>query len=113
MRPDVDRTLAALADPNRRAIVDLLRGQPQRPSEVAETLSISRPTMSRHLRVLRLAGLVQQEIAGLDARARLIRLRQEPFAQLRGWLEEVEAFWGEQLDAFKAHAEHHNAAQRE
>lgn len=105
MLADLDRTLAALADPNRRAIVELLRGRPLRPSEVADALSISRPTMSRHLRVLRNAGLIRQEASEVDARARLIQLRQEPFARLRGWLEEVEALWIDQLDAFKAHAE--------
>ena len=105
MRPDVDRTLAALADPSRRAIVERLRGAAMRPSEVADALSLSCPTVSRHLRVLRLAGLVQQEIAGPDARARPIQLRSEPFAELRAWLDEIGAFWGEQLDAFKAHAE--------
>ena len=105
MRPDLDRTLAALADPNRRAIVELLRERPRRPSQVAEELAMSRPAMSRHLRVLRGAGLIEQEAAATDARARWIQLRRKPFAQLRGWLEEVESFWADQLDAFARHAE--------
>jgi DNA-binding transcriptional ArsR family regulator len=105
VHPDLDRTLAALADPHRRAIVELLRGRALRPSEAAEALAMSRPAMSRHLRVLRAAGLIQQDTSEVDARARPIRLRQEPFRQLRGWAEEVEALWGEQLDAFKAYAE--------
>ena len=105
MQPDLDRTLAALADPNRRAIVQLLLARPRRPSEVADALEMSRPAMSRHLRVLRDAGLVQQAILDSDARARLIELRQPAFTQLRAWLDEVEAFWGDQLAAFKAHAE--------
>ena len=102
---DLDRTLAALADPTRRAIVERLRKKPYRPSEVAEALSMSRPAMSRHLRVLRRAGLIAQETPEDDARARLIQLRTEPLSGLRAWLEDVEAMWGEQLGSFKAHAE--------
>jgi hypothetical protein len=51
------------------------------------------------------SGLVQQAILDSDARARLIELRQPAFTQLRAWLQDVEAFWGDQLKAFKAHAE--------
>ena len=105
MPAELDRTLAALADPTRRAIVERLRRRPLRPSEVAEALSMSRPAMSRHLRVLRRAGLIAQETLEEDARARLIRLRTEPLARLRAWVEDVEAMWGDQLQAFKAHAE--------
>src|SRR4029453_14839441 len=100
---DLDRTLAALADPTRRAIVERLRKKPQRPSEVAEALSMSRPAMSRHLRVLRRAGLIAQETLDEDARARLIQLRTEPLSRLRAWVEDVEAMWGDQLEASKAH----------
>jgi DNA-binding transcriptional ArsR family regulator len=112
MRPDVDQTLAALADPTRRAIVDLLRRGPQRPSDVAEALSTSRPSLSRHLRVLRSAGLVEDELVESDARARMLSLRRAPFTQLGSWLGEVEAFWEDQLGAFKAHAERAQAAKR-
>ena len=105
MAADLDRTLAALADPNRRAIVERLRSKPQRPSEVAEALSMSRPAMSRHLRVLRRAGLIAQEALEEDARARVIQLRTEPLTRLRAWVEDVEAMWNDQLQSFKAHAE--------
>jgi DNA-binding transcriptional ArsR family regulator len=113
MTADVDKTLAALADPARRAIVELLRGGPRRPSEVAAALAISRPAMSRHLRVLRGAGLVDQEPLASDARVRMIELRRQPFAELQGWIAEVEAFWGDQLGAFKAHAERVYTDERE
>ncbi len=105
MEADLDRTLAALADPARRAIVDRLRRRPQRPSEVADALSMSRPALSRHLKVLRAAGLVDERPVEDDARARMVHLRQEPFTELREWLDEVERFWTDQLAAFKAHAE--------
>ena len=105
MVADLDRTLAALADPTRRAIVERLRRRPQRPSEVAEALSMSRPAMSRHLRVLRRAGLIAQESLEEDARGRLIQLRTGPLTELRSWVEEVEEMWSDQLESFKAHAE--------
>ena len=112
MLADLDRTLAALADPNRRAIVERLRSGAQRPSEVADALEMSRPAMSRHLRVLRRAGLISQESLEDDARARLISLRTEPLSRLRAWVEDVEAMWGDQLQAFKLHAERAHRSRR-
>jgi DNA-binding transcriptional ArsR family regulator len=102
---NVDSTLTALADPTRRGVIDLLRKKPRRASEIADALSMTRPAMSRHLRVLRKARLVSEDGLEDDARARVYRLEREPFAALRSWLDEVEAFWGGQLQAFKAHAE--------
>ena len=101
----LDRTLAALADPTRRAAIALLRKEPLRSSEMASALATSRPAMSRHLRILRRAGLVEEKGLDDDARARLYRLRRRPFVELRGWLDDVEMFWTAQLGAFKAHAE--------
>jgi DNA-binding transcriptional ArsR family regulator len=105
MTVDLDHTLAALADPTRRRVVDLLRKQPRRAGELAAAFDMSPPAMSRHLRVLRKTGLVDEESLEHDARVRVYRLRPEPFAALRSWLEEVEAFWEGQLASFKAHAE--------
>ena len=101
----VDQTLLALADPTRRGVIDLLRRQPQRASELAEQLGMTRPAMSRHLKLLRKTGLVTENELEDDARVRMYQLQREPFAELSEWLTEVEAFWGEQLQAFKAHAE--------
>ncbi|NVB79324.1 MAG: winged helix-turn-helix transcriptional regulator [Kofleriaceae bacterium] len=108
MTANLDRTFAALADPTRRGVVDLLRKEPRRASDLADVLGASRPAMSRHLRVLRASGLVEtttDDADDADARERIYRLRPAPFAQLRTWLGEVERFWTVQLDAFKAHAE--------
>ncbi|HEY1127232.1 MAG TPA: metalloregulator ArsR/SmtB family transcription factor [Actinomycetota bacterium] len=105
MPADLDRTLAALAEPTRRGVVELLRRKPRRASEIAAALQTTRPAMSRHLRILRRAGLIAEQGLEHDARARVYSLRPEPLTDLRGWLEEVEAFWGEQLRAFKARAE--------
>jgi DNA-binding transcriptional ArsR family regulator len=102
---NLDRTLAALADPTRRRVVDLLRKRSCRPSEIAARLAMTRPAMSRHLRVLRRAGLVHEQIQQEDARSRVYSLREQPFSELREWLTEVEAFWTDQLGAFKRHAE--------
>ena len=102
---NLDRTFAALADPTRRRVVDLLRKRPRRAGELAAASGMSAPAMSRHLRVLRRTSLVEEDSPENDARVRVYRLRPEAFAELRGWLSEVEAFWGGQLDSFKAHAE--------
>lgn len=102
----LDRTLAALAEPQRRAIIEALRDGERRPSELADRLAISRPALSRHLRILRQAGLVTQAASEPDARARPIRLQPERLSAVRNWLESVEAFWSDQLAAFQQHAEH-------
>jgi DNA-binding transcriptional ArsR family regulator len=103
----LDGTLSALADPTRRRTIELLRSRPRRPGELASALAVSAPVMSRHLRVLRTRGLVEEERGDPhDSRLRTYRLRRKPFTDLRAWLEQVEAFWTDQLAAFKTHAEH-------
>lgn len=63
------------------------------------------PAVSRHLRILRRGGLVEERGLDEDARVRVYRLRREPFGELQAWLDQVQAFWTEQLGAFKEHAE--------
>jgi DNA-binding transcriptional ArsR family regulator len=101
----VDRTLAALADPHRRRAVELLRERPRRAGELAQALNLTPPLMSRHLRVLRQSGLVEETHPTFDARVRIYALRAEPMMDLKAWLEETEQAWAEQLVAFKAHVE--------
>jgi DNA-binding transcriptional ArsR family regulator len=105
MGNEVDVVIAALAEPARRRVVELLRDGPKRAGELAAQLSMSGPAMSRHLRVLRATGMVEADVSAGDARVRMYRLRAEPFVALRAWLDQVEAFWAEQLGAFKKHAE--------
>jgi DNA-binding transcriptional ArsR family regulator len=105
MPSNLDRTLAALADPTRREVVDLLRKKPRRASDIARALSMSPPAMSRHLRLLRKTGLVAKDDLEGDARVRVYRLQHRPFAELRGWLDEVEGFWKVQLASFKRRVE--------
>ncbi len=100
-----DQTLAALADPARRKAVELLQNGPVAAGAIAEACERSAAAMSRHLRVLRRCGLVEETFAEHDARVRLYRLKPEPFANLRQWLERVEAFWEDQLDSFRERAE--------
>jgi len=104
-RAALDRTFAALADPTRRRVVDLLRKRPRRAGELADAVHMTAPAMSRHLRVLRRTGLVDETSLEDDARVKVYQLRPQPFAEVRDWLDEVETFWTGQLDAFKAYAE--------
>ena len=103
--PSLDATLAALADPTRRRVIDLLREHPRRAGALAAEFDVSAPAISRHLRVLRTRGLIEEEPSPGDARLRVYRLRPEPFQDLHSWLEQVEAFWGEQLESFRDVAE--------
>lgn len=101
----LDGTLAALADPTRRRVVELLRERPRRAGELASAFEVSAPAISRHLRVLRTQGLVVEERAAGDARVRVYRLNREPFDELQGWVDDVASFWTDQLASFKRHAE--------
>ena len=110
----LDNTLAALAEPTRRQVVELLRKRPRRAGELAEAVKVSAPLMSRHLRVLRTHGLVEAHHANLqDSRVRTYRLRREPFDELAAWLEQVEAFWTDQLSAFREHIARRRARSRD
>jgi DNA-binding transcriptional ArsR family regulator len=100
----LDDAFGALADPTRRRVIELLGRAPHRASELADATAASRPGMSRHLRILREAGLVREEGDARDARARVYRLEREAFLGVKGWLEEVETFWADQLASFKARA---------
>jgi DNA-binding transcriptional ArsR family regulator len=100
---NLDRTLAALADPYRRRVIDLLRERPHRAGELAEAMEVSFPAMSRHLRTLRSSGLVDEARDEFDSRVRIYRLRPDAMTALRNWLAETDAMWARQLSAFKAH----------
>jgi len=100
---NLDRTLAALADPHRRYVIDLLRERPHRAGELAQATRLSFPAMSRHLRTLRRSGLVEEDRDEFDSRVRIYRLRPEAIAALRAWLAETDALWARQLSALKAH----------
>ncbi len=88
--------LAALADPTRRRILELLAEEDHTAGELAETFTTSRPGVSRHLRVLREQGLVTVRPEG---RRRIYALEPEPLAELDEWLARYRAFWENRLDA--------------
>lgn len=100
---DLDRTLVALADAQRRRVIELLRERPHRAGELADVLELSFPAMSRHLRTLRRSGLVEEERDEFDSRVRIYRLKPESMDALRTWLADTDAMWSRQLTAFKAH----------
>jgi DNA-binding transcriptional ArsR family regulator len=104
----VDSVLATLADPLRRRTVELLALRPHRAGELAGALGVTRPTMSKQLRILREGGLVTDTQPSFDTRVRVYQLRQEPFRDLRRWLEDTERGWTDQLEGFAAHVRQHH-----
>jgi DNA-binding transcriptional ArsR family regulator len=102
---DLDTVISALADPTRRRLVELLGNGPRRAGELADGVGMAATTMTRHLRTLRDAGLVDVVPVEDDARGRVYSLRQDRLVALQSWVDQVSAFWSEQLGSFKAHAE--------
>jgi DNA-binding transcriptional ArsR family regulator len=93
---------SAIADPVRRRIVERLADGEKTAGELGEGFGISQPAVSKHLRVLREAGLVS---ARADAQKRLYRLTPAPLAQVDSWLARYRNLWEDRLDALKAHVE--------
>lgn len=102
---EIDAILAALADPHRRKVVDLLSRGPRPAGELAREVGLAPPAMSRHLKTLRRSGLVEEFHPDFDARVRVYVLKADAMDELKRWLEEIERMWAEQLAAFKAHLE--------
>ena len=92
----VDAVLHALSDESRRTVLEVLRKQPATVGELASLLPIARPGVSRHLRVLREAGLVEVRH---QAQWRVYSLRPKPLAELDGWLGRYRALWEQRIDA--------------
>ncbi|NHA69578.1 ArsR/SmtB family transcription factor [Phycicoccus flavus] len=92
----MDAVLQALADPSRRTVLTLLRDGPASAGDLAQALPIARPGVSRHLRVLREAGLVEVR---QEAQRRIYTLRPEALVEVDDWLEDYRALWRHRLDA--------------
>ena len=92
----MDATLHALADESRRTVLAILRDHPASAGELAQALPIARPGVSRHLRVLREAGLVDVRAQGQQ---RIYSLRPEPLAEVDAWLGDYRAAWHDRLNA--------------
>jgi DNA-binding transcriptional ArsR family regulator len=93
-------TFAVLAEPTRRQILDELRVSERSVGELVQSLAISQPTMSKHLKVLREGGLVTCRVA---AQRRIYQLETAPFRSLDDWLAPYRAMWTERLDALERH----------
>ena len=89
-----------IAEPNRRAILNLLVSSEQSVGEIERQLGMPQPTVSKHLRVLREAGFVEAEV---DAQRRLYRLRPEPLREIDAWLAPFRLFWSRHVDALERH----------
>lgn len=94
--------LQAIAEPTRRRILDAVRGGERSVGDLVEIVGMHQPGISRHLKILRDAGLVE---ARPDAQRRLYRLRPEPLQELDEWLEPYRAEWADRLDALERHLE--------
>jgi DNA-binding transcriptional ArsR family regulator len=95
----VDAVLQALSDQSRRTVLETLRGGPASAGELAALLPIARPGVSRHLRVLREAGLVEVR---QEAQRRVYSLRPQPLAEVDEWLGRYRALWQQRVDALHA-----------
>ncbi len=106
-RPEV--VFRALADPTRRAVLDLLRSGRQPAGRIAMAFPMSRPAISKHLRMLRLAHLVRERREG---RNRFYQLDAEPLKSVDSWLERYRVFWSARLAGLKTWVEGESAAGR-
>jgi DNA-binding transcriptional ArsR family regulator len=101
-----EATFNALADPTRRAVLDLLRGGSQPAGKIAHAFPVSRPAISKHLRLLRRAHLVEERREG---RNRIYRLNPEPLKTVDDWLNQYRTFWQTNLATLKAFVEAEHA----
>jgi DNA-binding transcriptional ArsR family regulator len=96
-----ERLLLALADSTRGRILELLASRPHTATELHRAFPIAAPAVSRHLRVLRETGLIDERRPEHDRRVRIYVLRPEPMREVGGWLDELSRRWQQQLDSYK------------
>src|SRR5579863_8892439 len=105
-----EATFQALADPTRRAVLDLLRRGSQPAGQIASAFTVSRPAISKHLRLLRRAHLVREHREG---RHRVYQLNPEPLRAVDSWIEQYRVFWAASLNNLKAFVEAEHARETE
>jgi DNA-binding transcriptional ArsR family regulator len=103
---NVEAAFQAVADPTRRAVLDLLRRGSQPAGQIASAFPISRPAISKHLRLLRRAHLVREHREG---RNRVYQLNPEPLRAVDSWIEQYRVFWTASLNNLKAFVEAEHA----
>lgn len=96
----METTFSVVAEPNRRAILDMLLDAERSVGEIEQALSLSQPSVSKHLRILREAGFVESRV---EAQRRLYRLKPEPLMELDAWLAPFRRYWSVQIDKLEAH----------
>jgi DNA-binding transcriptional ArsR family regulator len=101
-RKQSDAVFRAIADPTRREILRLLRGGRRTVGEIAANFRTSRPAISKHLRLLRAAGLV---LSHKDGTARICDLNAKPLRAVNAWVRDYEALWGKSLRSLKSYVE--------
>lgn len=104
MTDGIDATLGALAEDTRRSAVEELARGPLSAGELATRLGATPAALTRHLRVLREAGLVQIDLDPTDARRHIYTIRPDPLRRLTDWSRRVADFWTSQLDSYRQHA---------
>ena len=105
----MESAFAIIAEPNRRAILGLLASSERSVGDIERALRMPQPSVSKHLRVLREAGLVE---ARIDAQRRLYRIRPEPLKEVDDWLTPFRRFWSAHLDALERHLDRLDQAPR-
>src|ERR1700728_4474834 len=101
----MESTFAIIAEPRRRAILTLLASSERSVGDIEEQLSLSQPSVSKHLRVLREAGFVESRV---DAQRRLYRIKPEPLMEIDTWLVPFRRFWSTHVDALERHLDRMN-----
>jgi DNA-binding transcriptional ArsR family regulator len=105
----MESTFAIIAEPSRRAILRLLASSERSVGDIEEQLRLPQPSISKHLRVLREAGLVE---ARVDAQRRLYRIRPEPLMEIDAWLAPFRRYWSAHVDKLERHLDRMDQAPR-
>jgi DNA-binding transcriptional ArsR family regulator len=105
----MESTFAIIAEPSRRAILSLLASSERSVGDLEEELSLSQPSVSKHLRVLREAGFVESRV---EAQRRLYRIKPEPLMEIDAWLAPFRRFWSVRVDALERHLDQVNPPPR-
>jgi DNA-binding transcriptional ArsR family regulator len=105
----MESTFSIIAQPSRRAILSLLASSEQSVGDIEGKLNLPQPSVSKHLRVLREAGLVESRV---DAQRRLYRIRPQPLMEIDAWLAPFRRFWSAHVDALERHLDRMNQVPR-